>query len=98
MTGGGGKNKFGGHGKFIYVNSRGARGHVNLFQCGSNERDEYQKKKIFSSKISTNSGHRLKILAIFHEFLSVEQKKRGLRPKSSMKSGVSPQKLRKYGR
>ena len=34
------------------------------------------KKKVFSSKISTNSGHRLKILAIFHEFLSVEQKKK----------------------
>ena len=28
------------------------------------------KKKVFSLKISTNSGHRLKILAIFHEFLS----------------------------
>ena len=56
------------------------------------------KKKVFSSKISTDSGHRLKILAIFHEFLSVEQKKRGLRPKRFMKSGVSPQKLRKYVR
>ena len=49
----------------------------NLFQCGSNEQGEDQKKKkAFSSKISTNSGHRLKILAIFHEFLSVEQKKK----------------------
>ena len=34
------------------------------------------KKKVFSSKTSTNSGHCLKILAIFHEFLSVEQKKK----------------------
>ena len=34
------------------------------------------KKKVFSSKISTNSGYRLKILAIFHEFLSEDQKKR----------------------
>ena len=56
------------------------------------------KKKVFSSKIFTNSGHRLKILSIFHEFLSVEQKKkRGLRSKSLMKFGVSLQKLRKYG-
>ena len=67
----------------------------NLFQCGSNERGEDQKtkKKVFSSKIFTNSGHRLKILAIYHEFLSVEQKKKSLHPKSFMKSGVSPQKL-----
>ena len=60
----------------------------------------YQKKG-FSSKISTNSGYRLKILAIFHEFVSDDQKKKqkkGLRPKSFMKSGVSPQKLQKYGR
>ena len=56
------------------------------------------KKKVFSTKISTNSGYRLKIFAIFHEFLSEDQKKKGLRPKSFMKSGMSPQKLRKYGR
>ena len=54
----------------------GHGGTRNLFQCGSNEQGEDQKKKVFSSKISTNSGHRLKILAIFHEFLSVEQKKK----------------------
>ena len=55
------------------------------------------KKKVFSSKIPTNSGCRLKILAIFHEFLS-KDKKKGIRPKSFMKSGVSPQILRKYWR
>ena len=53
------------------------------------------KKKVFSSKISTNSGYRLKIFAIFHEFLCEDQKK-GLRLKSFMKFGVSPQKLQKY--
>ena len=34
-----------------------------------------KKKEIFSSKISTNSGFRLKILAIFQEFLSEHQSK-----------------------
>ena len=37
-------------------------------ECGSNEKGEDQNKnKAFSSKISTNSGFHLKILAIFHE-------------------------------
>ena len=67
----------------------------NLFQCGSNEQGE-DKKKGLQFK---NSGYRLKILAIFHQFLSEDQKKKkSLRPKSIMKSGVSPQTLRKYGR
>ena len=60
-----------------------------------------KKKKVFSSNISTNSGYRLKILAIFHDFLSEDQKnknKKGLRPRTYMKSAVSPQKLRKFGR
>ena len=57
-----------------------------------------KKKKVFSSKISTNSGFHLKILAIFHEFLSEDQKKKDLRPKTFMKSDVCPQKLRKYWR
>ena len=42
-----------------------------------------KKRKVFSSKISTNSGYRLKILAILHEFLSEDQKKKqDLHPKS----------------
>ena len=47
--------------------------------------------------MSTNSGCRLKIPAIFHKFLSEDQKKKkkGLRPKTLMKSGVSPQKVRR---
>ena len=73
----------------------GHEGTRNLFQCGSYEQGEDQKEKVFSSKISTNSGYRLKILAIFHEFLSEDKKKRGLRPKGFIRSGVSPQKLRK---
>ena len=35
-----------------------------------------RKKKVFTSKISTNSVYRLKILAIFHEFSSEDLKKR----------------------
>ena len=66
-----------------------------------------QIKKVFCSKISTNSDCRLKVLAIFHEFLSEDQKikkvfgslsQKGLYPKSCIKPGVDPQKLRKYGR
>ena len=55
------------------------------------------KKKVFNTKVSTNTGYRLKILAIFLEFLNEDQKKerKGLRSKSFMKSGVSPQKLQK---
>ena len=34
------------------------------------------KKKVFRTKISTNSACRLKILANFHKFLSEDQKKR----------------------
>ena len=37
---------------------------------------EDQKKKVFSSKISSNSSCRLKILAIFLELLSKDQKKK----------------------
>ena len=86
----GGRNKFGG-------------GTRNLFQCGSNEHGEDQKKKkVFISKISKNSGYRLKILAIFYKLLSEDKKKKITRkdshPKRCMKPGVSPQKLRKYGR
>ena len=36
------------------------------------------KKKVFSTNISANSGCRLKILTIFHEFLSEDQKKKVL--------------------
>ena len=50
-------------------------------ECESNEKREDQKKKIFSSEISTNSGFYLKILAIFHEFQSEDQKKRFSVPK-----------------
>ena len=77
----------------------GHGGTRNLFQDGSNEQGENQKKKVFSLKISSNSGYRLKILAIFHESLSKDPKKeKGLCPKTFMKSSVSPQILRKYGR
>ena len=99
MTGGGAKINLGGGTENLFMLIREGHGGTLIYSSvdQTNEMNT-KKKKIFSSKISTDSGHRLKILAIFHEFLSVEQKKRGLRPKSSMKSGVSPQKLRKYER
>ena len=41
---------------------------MRIRECGLNEKGEDQKKKkVCSSKISTNSGFHLKILAIFHE-------------------------------
>ena len=65
----------------------GHGGTRNLFQCGSNEQGEDKKKgllfkkfhkwkKFFSWKISTNCGCRLKVRAIFHEFLSEDQRKK----------------------
>ena len=53
----------GGHEKFIWVWIKQKRWRP--------------KKKVFSTNIFTNSGC-LKILAIFHEFLSEDQKKRSL--------------------
>ena len=70
VTGGEGAeiNFGGGHEKFIYVNSMGVRGHEKL-------------KKGLCLKISTNSGCRLKILAIFLEFWRYDQKKKVFVPK-----------------
>ena len=61
VTDGGGRNKFrgrGGHEKFIYVNSR----------VWIKRKRWRPKKKVFSSKIFTNSGFRFKIFAIFNKF------------------------------
>ena len=74
------------------MNSRGAR---EVYLSVDQTIKVKTKKKVFSSKISTNFGSRLKILAIFHEFLSEDQKKKVFSAKSFMKYGVSPQKLRR---
>ena len=70
------------------MNSRGAQGHekfipVWIKRTQNKVKTKKKKKKIFSSKISTDSGYCLKILAIFDEFLSEDQKKKkkGLVPK-----------------
>ena len=73
MTGGAEIN-FGGHEKFLLCGFEG--GTRSFFECGSNEKGEDQKKKVFSTNISTNFVCRLKILAVFHELLSLDQKKR----------------------
>ena len=79
MTGGGAEIIFGGHEKLIYVNSRGGRGHAKFIPVRI-ELGEDQKKILVIVP---------KFLRILHEFLSEDQKKKGLRPKSFMKSGVS---------
>ena len=76
-TGGGAEINFG----------RAREVYLSEFKRGTEAREIYSsvdqtkkvkiKKKIFSSKISANSGYRLKILAIFYEFLSEDQKKKG---------------------
>ena len=63
------------------INFRSAREvYLCEFERGTGTREIYSnvdqtnevktKKKVCSSKISTNSGYRLKILAIFYEFLN----------------------------
>ena len=63
------------------INFEGAReACLCEFERGTGVRDIYSsvdqtnkvktKKKVFSSKFFTDSGFRLKILAIFHEFLN----------------------------
>ena len=66
----------------------------SLFECGSNEKGQDQ-KKVFSTNIYTNSDSLLKILAIFREFLGKDQKKKDFRPKSFMKSGESTKTTKK---
>ena len=63
---------FGGHEKFIYVNLRGAR---EAYSSVEQTKKVKTKKKVFSTKISTNSSCCLEILAISHELLSEDQKK-----------------------
>ena len=65
----------------------------NLFQCGSNEQDEEQKKKDFQLKNFHKFWSSSQNSCNFSRILKCRTKKRGLRPKSFMKSGVSPQKL-----
>ena len=84
----------------MYVNSRGGRRHKKFIPVWIKRTRWRPKKKGLQFKNFPNSGYRFKILANFHEFLSEDQKKKkkDLRPKTLMKSGVSPQKLRKYRR
>ena len=80
------RRRYGGgrHEKLIDVNSKGARGTRNLFQCRSNKQGEDQKKKVFSSKISTNSGCRFKTLAIFYDFFTKITKIRAVNTNSGV--------------
>ena len=91
-TGGGAEINFGGA-REVYLCE---------FERGTWAREIYssvdQTNKVKTKKKGSSAqfhNYRLKILTIFHEFLS-ENQKNGLCPKSFIKSGVSPQKLQKY--
>ena len=82
----GGRNKFwGGHEKFIYVNSRGARGH----ESGSNEQGKEQKKKVFTETqrdFPAENRHSNS----FSLPKTDELQKNGLHPENFMKSWQTP--------
>ena len=67
------------------MNSRGARKIYSSVDQTKKVKTK-KKKKVFSSKISTNSSYRLKILAFFHEFFSEDQKKNKKTKRSSSKN------------
>ena len=82
-----------GHENFIYVNSRGAREVYSIVDQTKKVRTKKKKKKRSTVQ---KFPQILVVVSKFLRFLSEEQiKKKGLRPKSLMKSGVSQQKLRK---
>ena len=58
------------------MNLRRARGHEKIYSSVDQTKKVKTKKKVFSTKVYTNSGYGLKILAIFLEFLNEDQKKR----------------------
>ena len=97
MTGGG-RNKFWGGTRSLFIYIREGTVAREIYYSVDQMNKVKTKKKVFNSKISTNSSYRLKILAIFHELFREDQRKKGLRPKTFIKSGVSPQQFRKYGR
>ena len=76
VTGGGAKIIFEGAREVYLCEFGRGRGHEKFIPVWIKRTRWRPKKKVFSSKIFTNSGYRLKILAIFHEFLSEDQEKR----------------------
>ena len=104
VTGRGGRNKFWGA-REVYLcefeRGTGARKiYSSLDQTNKvGLRPPPKKNKGLQFKFfSGYSGYRLKILAIFHEFLGEDKKKKKVFcPKHVTKSGVSPKKLRKSG-
>ena len=74
MTGGAEINFGGAREVYLCEFERGTGAREIYSRMDQTNKVKIKKKKIFSSKIFTNSGYRLKILAIFHEFLSEDQK------------------------
>ena len=72
----GGRNKFWGGTRSLFMRIRGGR--EKFIRVWIKRKRRRPKKKVFFTNrpISTNSGCRLKILAIFHEFLSEDQNKK----------------------
>ena len=82
VTGGGGaKINFGGAREVYLGEFERGTGAWEIYSREDQTNKVKTKKKVFSSKIFTNSGYRLKILAIFHQFLSEDQKKKVFVPK-----------------
>ena len=76
MTGGEAEINFGGVREVYLREFERGRGAREIYSSVDQPKKVKTKKKVFNSKISTNSGCRLKVLAIFHEFLSEDQKQK----------------------
>ena len=70
MTGGAEINFGGAREVYLCESERGTGAREIYSRVDQTIKCQKTKKKGFQFKISTNSGYRLKILAIFHEFLS----------------------------
>ena len=77
----GGTNKFWGGTRSLFMWIREGHGVIEIYSRVDQTNKVKTKKKVFSSKTSTNYGYRLKILAIFYKFLSEDQKKKVFVPK-----------------
>ena len=85
----------GGHEKFIYVNSREARGHEKFFPVWI-KRTRWRPKKRSSLKFRGIFRPKSEIQTV-SPAVNMWSPKKGLYPKNFVKSGVSPQKLRICG-
>ena len=76
MTGGTEINFWGGAREVYLYEFEGGMGAREVYLSVDETKKVKTKKKVFTTRNSTHSGCRLKILAIFHELLSEDQKKK----------------------